>query len=265
MGAPSPGGPRPGRGVANTLAGQSVLLAGCAALYFLTRHYTEGSAEQATENGYAILALEQRLDIAWEGGAQSAALVHHNVITFFNWVYMWGHWPVIITALVLLHRHAAASYLQLRNAMLFSGGIGLVVFAWYPVTPPRLLPEDQFLDSITTWSHSYRVLQPPSFVNQHAAMPSLHVGWNLLVGIVLWRATTWWVLRTLAVASPCLMAVAVVATANHYVLDVVAGAAVALVGYALALRFRTDQYRSQGRPGALDRPPARRLPATHSS
>jgi membrane-associated phospholipid phosphatase len=221
---------------------QGALVAAGAAVYFLTRHYTEGSAEQATENGYAILAFEQRVGIAWESALQAVTLADHGLVTLFNWIYIWGHWPVIITALVSLHRVARDSYLQLRNAMVASGAIGIVIFAWYPVAPPRLLPDDGFVDTVSTWSYSYRVLQPPTFVNQYAAMPSLHVGWNLLVGVIVWRATTRWVLRCLSVASPLLMACAVVATANHYVLDVLAGALVALLGYAIALhvgRLRT--------------------------
>lgn len=215
--------------------GQGVLVAVCAGVYFLTRAHTEGSVERANENGSTIYQVEQQLGIAWENTVQSVVLAHHGLTTACNWIYIWGHWPVIITALVVLHHVSRELYFQLRNAMIVSGAIGMVIFARFPVAPPRLLPEHDFVDSISTWSHSYRVLQPPSFVNHYAAMPSLHVGWNLLVGIVIWRATTRWVLRCLAVASPCLMAWAVVATANHYVLDVLAGALVALLGYAVAL------------------------------
>jgi hypothetical protein len=61
--------------------------------------------------------------------------------------------------------------------------MGLCVYTTYPVAPPRLAGMG-FVDTITEQSSSYRVLQPPAFVNQYAAMPSLHVGWDLLVG---WR------------------------------------------------------------------------------
>lgn len=213
-----------------------MLLTFCASLYFLTRHYTQGSVDQATQNGYTIHDVERRLGIAWEDTLQSVALADHGLVAICNWIYMWGHWPVIVTALVVLHSVAHDSYLQLRNAMIASGLIGMVIFASFPVAPPRLLPDDEYVDTVSTWSHSYRVLQPPAFVNQYAAMPSLHVGWNLLVGLVVWRATTRCMLRCLALASPCLMAWAVVATANHYVLDVLAGALVALIGYVVALR-----------------------------
>ena len=82
-----------------------------------------------------------------------------------------------------------ARFLRLRNAMMVSGAIGLIVFASYPVAPPRLRGLG-LVDTVTSSSTAYRVLQPPAFVNQYAAMPSLHSGWDLLVGIAIVTAAT---------------------------------------------------------------------------
>jgi membrane-associated phospholipid phosphatase len=93
------------------------------------------------------------------------------------------------------------------------------------------------VDTVTRSSDSYRVLQPPAFVNQYAAMPSLHAGWDLLVGIaIVTAAATVW-LRVIGLVLPISMMLAVVATGNHFVLDVVAGVALALLGHAVALRL----------------------------
>jgi membrane-associated phospholipid phosphatase len=118
--------------------------------------------------------------------------------------------------------------------MMISGGLGLCVYTTYPVAPPRLANLD-LVDTVVEQSSAYRVLQPPAFVNQYAAMPSLHVGWDLLVGLALVAAagTVW--LRTVGRVMPVLMAFATVATANHYLLDVLGGVAFALVGLAGAL------------------------------
>ncbi len=88
-------------------------------------------------------------------------------------------------------------------------------------------------------------------------MPSLHFGWNLLVGIVLFGTTRSRVVRAFAVVMPLAMAASVVATANHWVLDVVIGAAVVLVGFLLArtLAARPLEVRLRHRP-------RRRAPAT---
>jgi membrane-associated phospholipid phosphatase len=90
---------------------------------------------------------------------------------------------------------------------------------------------------VSLHSDSYRALQPPGLTNQYAAFPSLHFGWNLLLGLVVWGATTNRALRAFAVLGPAAMATAVVVTANHFVLDVVGGLLVVLLGYVIARRL----------------------------
>jgi membrane-associated phospholipid phosphatase len=84
------------------------------------------------------------------------------------------------------------------------------------------------MDTVTLHSEAYRALQPPGLTNQYAAFPSLHFGWNVLVGVAVWGATRNVPLRLLSVVGPAAMAAAVVLTANHYVLDLVGGLAVVL-------------------------------------
>jgi membrane-associated phospholipid phosphatase len=202
--------------------------------YFGIRGQTSASPAEAVDHARDIVALEQRLRIDHEAWLQDLVVPSDAVSTLFNWVYIWGHWPVIVTALLCLALRHRTVYLRLRNGMLVSGGLGLLVYTTYPVAPPRLAGLG-LVDTVTERSQAYRVLQPPAFVNQYAAMPSLHVGWDLLVGLaVLSAATTGW-LRAVGRLMPLLMALATVATANHYLLDVVAGAALALVGLWVAL------------------------------
>jgi membrane-associated phospholipid phosphatase len=130
--------------------------------------------------------------------------------------------------------------------MLVSGGLGLVVFVSYPVAPPRLVDPD-LIDTVTERSYAYRVLQPPNFVNQYAAMPSLHAGWDLLIGISVATAAGSLLVRVVGCVLPVLMAFAVVATANHYVVDVAAGLVLAMVGYAAAVAFESRRARRSGR------------------
>jgi PAP2 superfamily len=109
------------------------------------------------------------------------------------------------------------------------------------VAPPRLF-DPVFVDTVTERSYSYRVLQPPAFVNRYAAVPSLHFGWNLLVAIAWFRIGRTRAWRVAAIAMPAAMAWAVVATANHWVFDVAAGAVVALSG--LAVEVASRRYRA---------------------
>ena len=209
-------------------------------VYFGVRAITEGAPGAAMRNASDLIELERRLGIAWEGVVQEGIVGSRFLLDVANGVYMYGHWPVIIVAGVLLYRHRRHRYYQLRNACLVSGLVGLVIFALYPVAPPRLtdLP---LVDTVTAHAEGYRQLVPRALVNQYAAMPSFHAGWNVLLGIVVFRATRNVLLRGLAVAGPAAMLVAVVATANHYVIDVVAGVAIVLAGL-VALQM-TDRAR----------------------
>ncbi len=214
---------------ASELARQVGFVGAAVLLYFVVRGLTQGNVDDAVANGLALLRLENRLGLDWEAWAQGLILGRPVLVDLANWIYIWGHWPVITATLFWLHHAHRRHYLLLRNAMFLSGAVGLVIFASFAVAPPRLL-DVGLTDTVTMHSTSYRVLQPPTLVNKYAAMPSLHVGWNLLVGITLFRVARRWPLRVFAVASPVLMAVAVVVTANHFVLDGVAGAALSLAG-----------------------------------
>ncbi|MDH5520127.1 MAG: phosphatase PAP2 family protein [Acidimicrobiia bacterium] len=208
-------------------------IVGAALLYFGVRGLTEGSEAIAVANGLDLLAFERAIGVAVEAELQHLILDHRWAVTAANWVYIWGHWPAIAATLVWLHRTRRFDYLLLRNALFVSGAIGLVIFVMHPVAPPRLLPSG-FTDTVTELSASYRVLQPPSLVNKYAALPSLHVGWNLLIGLALVRTRANWLVRTVGMLSPLAMAAAVVLTGNHYLIDALAGAVVALTGLAVS-------------------------------
>jgi membrane-associated phospholipid phosphatase len=211
-----------------------VILAGVVT-YFGIRGQTAGTPETAVDHAQDIVALEQRLNLDHEAGLQQYVVDSDVVSTVANWIYIWGHWPVIVATLLWLALRHRTVYLRLRNAMMASGGLGLLVYTTYPVAPPRLA-ELGLVDTVSERSSAYRILQPPAFVNQYAAMPSLHVGWDLLVGLALISAAGALWLRVLGRLMPVFMGLATVATANHYLLDVVAGVAFALAGHAIALQ-----------------------------
>ena len=218
--------------------------------YFGIRGATAGSPEVAVDHAHDIVELQNLLGLDHEDWLQAQVVGSDTLTTFFNWVYIWGHWPVIVVTLGWLAWRHRTMYLRLRNAMLLSGGLGLCVYTTYPVAPPRLAGLG-FVDTVTEQSHAYRVLQPPAFVNQYAAMPSLHVGWDLLVGLVIASAAGALWLRTVGRLMPVLMALATVATANHYVLDVLGGAAFGLAGLAGAMWLERRRERRAGVAGPL--------------
>jgi membrane-associated phospholipid phosphatase len=214
--------------------GELMLVSAYALAYFGIRHVTEGDWHTAVANARRVQRLEHALGLNRERALQAAVLGHPALVTLCNWVYIFGHWPVIITVAVALHRYRPDRYLLLRNAVFASGAIGFLFFAFFPVAPPRLA-EPGLVDTITVHSHAYRGLQPPALTNEVASFPSLHFGWDLLAGIAVFGATGSLLLRALAVAAPAAMAAAVVLTANHYVVDVLGGLLVVLLALAVHL------------------------------
>jgi hypothetical protein len=240
-------------------AARELALVVLAALAYVgVRAITEGSTADAVANGRRVLQLERTLGIAWEDAAQAAVVGSDTLVTLANWVYIWGHWPVIVVVGTILFVRRRASYLLLRRAMMISGAMGFLFFALFPVAPPRLMPL-ALVDTVAERSESYRALQPPALTNPYAAMPSLHFGWNLLVGIVLFSTFTVLAVRVFAVLMPAAMGLSVVVTANHYVLDVVVGGLLVLLALAVAAAIPAT-LGAPDAPPLRDRPPSRQRP-----
>ena len=259
--------PQPPRPVAAAAIAREVAIIAAAALaYFGVRGFVEGRIHRAFENADALLAAERTAGIAWERKLQELIVDSDALTAATNWVYVYGHWPVIVACGIFLYLRYRDQYRLLRNAMFISGLIGFAFFALLPVAPPRFA-DPGIVDTVTQYSEGYRALQPPALTNKYAAFPSLHAGWNVLVGIVLFRAVTTPAVRAFAVAMPVAMAFAVVATANHFVLDVVGGVLVVLVGLLAADRLTaatiegSERARSTTAPSPVRRrAPLRQLP-----
>lgn len=256
--SPGPETARPDRRFQRLLPiGREIGMVGFGILvYGAVRAVTEGSAAQAIANAQAIERIERTLGIAWEASAQSLAMTSEVLIDLGNWVYIWGHWPVILAALVIMYFTRRGAYRLLRNAMFISGMIGFAFFFAVPTAPPRLAGME-LVDTVLERSASYRTLQPPSLTNQFAAMPSLHFGWNLLVGVILFIAFTSFAVRVFAVGMPVLMGIATVTTANHFVLDLIVGAVVVAIAVGIAVGIERLEWRPHWPPRLPGVPRAR--------
>ena len=216
---------------------QIVLVVFAALAYFAVRGVTENDATLAHANADRLLTFERSLGIDIELAVQQLIDTSDVAISLANWVYIWGHWPVIVITLFVLAVFRRDEYLRLRTAMFLSGAVGLVIFATWAVSPPRLFAVE-YIDTVTIHSLSYRLLQPPSLINKYAAVPSFHFGWNLLVGLTWIRSGHALWVRSLGVLMPLAMAFAVVATANHWILDVIIGGSIAAGAWMLEPALR---------------------------
>lgn len=214
--------------------------------YHLVRGAVNGRVEEALNNANGLIGFEKGLGIFWELHLQALITNHASLVNFFNNVYIWGHLPVIGALAAWIFFFRRDCFARYRNAFLISGAIGLIFFITLPVAPPRLVPDAGFVDTVTLNNNAYRVLQPTAFVNQYAALPSLHFGWNLLVGIALFQTTRSWYARAFGLLMPLVMFSAVVLTANHYILDPIVGGAIALAAIWLATRLHRHFERTRG-------------------
>jgi hypothetical protein len=211
----------------------SLVLAGLL-VYFGVRAATDDDAGPAEAHARSLVHLEHTLGIARERDLQSLIIHHHWLVTLANWVYIWGHWPLIAVSAAWLFRHRPDAYRLMRTAIFASGAIGMIIFLAYPVAPPRLTGLG-LTDTVTSYSHAYRALQPPALMDRYAALPSLHFGWDLLVGLTLARFHPRTLVRIGGALMPVAMGLAVIVTANHYVIDVLVGGMVALSGLGIAI------------------------------
>jgi hypothetical protein len=205
--------------------------------YQFVRGAVHGKAGDAFDNASELISVEQRLGIFHEATLQQLILPKAWMVDFFNYLYIWGHLPVIIAVAIWLYSRHRENYALFRNAFLISGLLALIGFSTVPLAPPRYMPEFGFTDTIIQ-AQSYYVLQSPKIVNQYAAMPSLHFGWDLLVAVAIGcNARSRWLL-VIAGVMPFVMLGGIVLTANHYFLDAAAGAATALIGLGMAYALR---------------------------
>jgi membrane-associated phospholipid phosphatase len=200
--------------------------------YSATRWIAVGEMPRATAHAHWILHLEQTLHLSVEASVQRAVDTGAP-IWVLNQLYLVAQFAVVPGALIWLYARSPGVYRALRNTVLATWLIAVPIYALFPVAPPRLAGIG-IIDTISDKSEtSLNSHIATSFYNPFAAVPSLHAGFAFAVGIALAIAARRWWARTLAILWGPAVALAVVATGNHFVFDVVAGLLVTVMGFLL--------------------------------
>ncbi|MDX3849625.1 bifunctional glycosyltransferase 87/phosphatase PAP2 family protein [Streptomyces sp. AK02-01A] len=204
-------------------------------VYSHIRLAATGGREAAEEHGRQVISVERALGIDIERWANHAVVNAKWAEDFFNFYYTSFHFVVPLSILGVLYVRRPADYRWARSSLGFATVLALIGFWFYPLAPPRLMPGLDFIDTV----HGPQDLANPDYgamtavTNQYAAMPSLHFGWSLWCGVViLVLAPKPW-MKLLGLLHPLFTVSAIVATANHWVLDAVGGATVVGTGFAL--------------------------------
>jgi hypothetical protein len=212
-------------------------------LYFTVRGNVVDRPDDALANARDIIDLERSLGIYWEPRLQEAIIDHRVIVQMMNVVYFWLDFPLIVVVGLFMYFRRRHEYTVARDAMLLSGAIALIIYATYPVMPPRLLPGGEFIGTIEKYSDlSYQAQSTRAFVNPYAAVPSLHFGWAMILGGAMfftWRNPF---VRAFALLLPWAQLASIVFTANHYILDAFVGLVVCLAGTILALAVQRWVY-----------------------
>ncbi len=208
----------------------------CLLIYFLIRGFVADEFPEARAHALGIIHLERSLHVFWEPQLQRLLDPNLFLTQLWNQVYFWAHAPVILVVAIWLYLRHRRTYALVRTAFLSSAIAGLLIYWLLPVAPPRLLLGFGFVDTMQRYSEvSYQAQSLKPFVNPYAAVPSLHVGFAIVIGVALvlaLRNAAGWIL---GVTLPTLMLVAIIATANHFFFDAAAGLVVCLFGLLVAV------------------------------
>jgi len=204
-------------------------------LYDVINNFAPERRQYALHNGLNMLAFEHSLGIGLEH-TLDRWLSAHSVLAFIaTYYYFFAHALVTAALLAIMWWRTPALYRRMRTQLVLINLIAFVVFWRYPLAPPRMFPALGFHDVVAS-THAVISWDSAALTHdadQFAAMPSLHIAWASWSALAIWRLARTPAARALGPLHLALTAFVVVATGNHYLVDVLAGAATAALGVGL--------------------------------
>jgi hypothetical protein len=212
---------------------QIAIVVGGVESYELARHLIEPNWPAANDNARRVIHLEQVTHLAWEQSLQRAFLEVPDLVKAMNVFYFVGHFVLTAVFFFWLYHSSRDGFRSFRNGFLAATAIALIIHWQFPTTPPRLI--GGYVDTLRRLSNiDIGSPDSSSFSNPVAAVPSLHAGWALGVGIGLWRYARSRVWQIVGVLYPIAVFLTIVVTGNHFVFDALAGVCVMGLGFVVA-------------------------------
>jgi membrane-associated phospholipid phosphatase len=205
--------------------------------YQIVRGIADRNPTRAFENGLWVISVEERVTDLFELTLQNLAHSSGVLMTAVSWTYWNSEFTVVGLTLLWVYLRRNEHFYRFRNWILLANAIGLVGYVLLPTAPPRMFPTFGFADTLAqfgTLNHGSGLVELAS--NPYAAMPSLHAADALIVGISLALVVRRPWLKVLWLLWPAWVWFSVMATANHFWLDIVAGVAVALIAFPIVYR-----------------------------
>ncbi len=218
---------------------QVVIWLGFVFAYQVARGIADRDPAKAFQNGFKVIDIEQRANALFEVSVQGAIHSSELLVTLTAWTYWLSQFTVLGLALLWAYFWRHEHFTRFRNLVIFANLIGLAGYVLLPTAPPRMFPGVGFDDTLAKFAslnHGSGLIQLAS--NPYAAMPSLHGADALIVGVTLALLVRNRFLKALWLAWPVWVWFAVIATGNHFWLDIAAGILVAVTA-ALVLERQT--------------------------
>jgi membrane-associated phospholipid phosphatase len=207
--------------------------------YQAARGFADRDAARAFENGLKVIDLERQAGWFFEQSLQGLLSSSELLIRLSSWTYWLSQFAVLGLALLWVYLRRTESFIRFRNTVLVANLIGLVGYVSLPTAPPRMFPDVGFVDTLARFSDLNHGSAAIEFAaNPYAAMPSLHGADALIVGVAMALIVRHPVFKAAWLAWPAWVWFAVMATGNHFWLDIAAGIAVAAL--AAVIVFRRD-------------------------
>jgi membrane-associated phospholipid phosphatase len=230
------------RGYAD-FARQVLIWFGFLLAYQVARGLADRDPTRAFDNGWRVIDLEQRLtglgELTLQGWTESSKFLAELV----SWTYWNSEFTVIGLALLWVYLRRNSAFTRFRNTILLANGLGLIGYVLLPTAPPRFFTSIGFTDTLGQFgglNHGSGLVELAS--NPYAAMPSLHAADALIVGIVLASVARRWPVKVLWLLWPLWVWFAVMATGNHFWLDVLAGIVLGTIALAVVYHARIRSF-----------------------
>jgi membrane-associated phospholipid phosphatase len=222
---------------------QGIIMMACYAAYDLSRALAQGREAVALANGVFFMNLEKALGIWWEPWIQGRVSAFEPLMTMLVLIYQYAHLPIIIGAMVWVFTQRRDWWRLYRNWFLAMNFIAVLVFALLPTAPPRMIFTSGVADINFLHGIRQHILENGLLANPFAAMPSLHFGYALFIGIMLYTLAHGRWTRYLGFIYTFVVLLAIVATGNHFIIDAVAGALVVLAAWVFAMNVQPNSAR----------------------
>ncbi len=203
-------------------------------LWRLARGAVAGPADVSLAHARDLISVERSLHSFVELDVQNWALSSGWPGDFAAWMYAHAHFYGSLAALLFVYFAHNRSFCFVRNAVLAAMGISLLGYLLYPTAPPRFVDGLGFSAAQSVTGNEAVRVSDDAFFNPYAAVPSMHVGMSLILGLSLARLSSRRVLKAAFLLYPAVMTYVVVATGNHFWLDAAAGAVVAAAAFGAA-------------------------------